>query len=192
MRTVVAVLPSVAEAQHVAHHLEEMGIARKEVSIVPGPEADQHELKRVERAKRTNGQATLSGAVRGAIAGLAIGWVMLSVPGVGPFLDGSFTATLVAACAIVGVAGALMGLCWSMGRSHEEAPLFEEAVREKGAVVAAHITWERENQAIDMLRSHNARAVQAAADAWTASGSTGHDEHAYPYDSSVTVHSSNY
>jgi hypothetical protein len=190
MRTVVAVLPSIGDAQHVAHHLEELGVSPKDVSIVAGPDADAHELKLVERARRTNGAAAATGAVRGAIVGLVIGFAMLSVPGVGPFLNGDFTATLAAAVAIVMIAGTLIGLCWNMGLSHEEAPLYEEALREKGTVVAAHIAPEREASAVAMLQAHSARAVHAAEDAWAASGCCGgcHNEHTYPCDSTVTAH----
>jgi len=189
MRTVVAVLPSVEDAKHVAHHLEELGVARKDLNIVPGTESDRHELKRVIKAKRTNFAAVRSGAIRGAIGGLVLGGAILAVPGVGPFLDGSFSETLAASIALGAVAISLMTLCANMARSHEEVPLFNEAIREHGAVLAAHVTADREEATVLVMREHNGRSVKAAEDAWKASGWAGQlENHPYPCDSTVTAH----
>jgi hypothetical protein len=51
MRTVVAVFPSREEAEHVAQHLEALGIPIEEVSI-PGADADRHDKKEGEWSRR--------------------------------------------------------------------------------------------------------------------------------------------
>jgi hypothetical protein len=163
MRTVIGVLPSVAQAERVVHDFEVLGIAKKEISVVP-PIADPHELKKVERSKRGNAAAAAAGAVRGVILGFVLGGLMLSAPGVKPFLAGGVTATLLAGCAIVGFLMSMMTMVSNMGRSHEEAPLHEEAVHEKGVVVSAHVNRTTERAALDALTKNGARDVHASAD----------------------------
>jgi hypothetical protein len=179
----------VAEAEHVVHEFEVMGIAKKEISIVPAV-PDQHELKKVERSKRSNAAAAGAGAVRGIVLGLLLGGLMLSAPGVKPFLAGSTILTLVAACAIVGFLMSMMTMVSNMGQSHEEAPLYAEAVHEKGVVVSAHVSEMTEPGALKALEKNGARDVHAAADVsrlsrWTARY---RNQHPYPCDSQVTAH----
>ena len=54
---------------------------------------------------------------------------------------------MVVACAIPSLLMSLIVMFWNMGSPHEEAPLYDEAVREKGVVISAHIAetadWEQ-------------------------------------------------
>lgn len=189
MRTVIGVLPTVAEAKRVVHEFEVLGIAHKEISIVPAV-ADRQELKKVERSKRSNAAAARAGALRGAVLGLVLGGLMLSAPGVTPFLAGSVVLTLGAACAIVAFFVSMMTMVSNMGQSHEEAPLYAEAVHEKGVVVSAHVNETTEPGALKALENNGARDVHAAADVsrlsrWTAKYRIGHP---YPNDSQVIWH----
>jgi len=189
MRTVIGVLPTVAEAERVVHEFEVLGIARKEISVVPAV-PDHHELKKVERSKRSNAAAAGAGAVRGAVLGLLLGGLMLSAPGVKPFLAGSVILTLAAACAIVGFLMSMMTMVSNMGQSHEEASLYAEAVHEKGVVVSAHVSQTTEPGALQALEKNGARDVHAADNVsrlsrWTARY---RNQHPYPCDSQVTAH----
>ncbi len=60
MRTVAAVFPSRAEAEHVAKHLEALGIANEEVSIA-GDDADRHDRKAGEWTRRNIAATAASG-----------------------------------------------------------------------------------------------------------------------------------
>ncbi|HTA40876.1 MAG TPA: hypothetical protein VK789_00435 [Bryobacteraceae bacterium] len=190
MRTVIGVLPSVSEAQHVAHEFEVMGIARNEINVVPAA-ADSRELRKVDRSKRSNAAAAQAGALRGVALGLVLGGLMLSLPGVRPFLAGSAIATLAAECCIVASLMSLMAAVSNMGQLHEEAALFEEAVHERGVVVAAHVTENRESVALKVLGENHARDVLTAAEVsrlsrWTAMFE---NPNPYPCDSQVVAHS---
>ena len=190
MRTVIGVLPSVTEAQHVAHEFEAVGIARGEISVVPAA-ADTEELKKVERSKQTNAAAARTGALRGAILGLLLGGLMLSTPGVTPFVAGSAVATLAVGCVIVASLMSLMVLVSNMGQLHEEAALFEEAVHERGVVVAAHVTENNERVALRVLGDNHARDILTASEVsglsrWTALYD---NPNPYPCDSQVVAHS---
>ncbi len=178
MRTVVGVLPSVAEAQNVAHQFERLGIARNEINVVPA-EADRREWKKVERSKRSDAEAAREGALRGAGFGLLLSGLVLALPGVKPYLAGSTILTLCAAAFVGAVLVSIMVMIDNMGQSHEEAALYEEAVREKGVVLAAHVTESRASEILAALSNYGARDVHAE---------TYRYAHQYPCDTTVTAH----
>lgn len=101
MTTGTTVFPSMAEAQKVSQ----------------GTTSNAHELKDVAGAKRSNGAAAVSGAIRGAIGGTVVGGLMLSVPGVTPFFAHSFVITLGVFCAMGTVLMSLMVVVNNMGAS---------------------------------------------------------------------------
>lgn len=109
---------------------------------------------------------------------------MLALPGVHPFFAGSVPVTLAVFAAVGAFLTAVMVAVFEMGRPHDEAPLYEEAVREKGVAVAAHVQEKAEPIAVRVLSEHGARDLHADADsAWTLS------DHPYPCDSTMTAHS---
>lgn len=189
MRTVIGVLPSVSEANRVAHEFEVVGIARSEINVVPAV-ADDHELEKVERSKRSNAAAARAGAFRGALLGLGLGGLMLSMPGVKPFLAGSALATLAMGCVIVASLMSLIVVISNMGQLHEEAALFEEAAHEKGVVIAAHVSERREPAALRILGERHARDVHSADEVTHLSRWTGvyENPNPYPCDSQVSAH----
>ncbi len=74
----------------------------------------------------------------------------------------------------------------NMGESHEDAALHDEAVREGGVVVAAHVSEETEPEIVTALWNHGARHVQAVADVSRFGlASEYRYEHPYPCDSAV-------
>ena len=77
--------------------------------------------------------------------------------------------------------GPLMVMMENMGESHEEAALHDEAAREKGVVVATHVSDETEPEVVTTMRNNGARHVQTVA-GW---GSDYVNEHPYPCDSAV-------
>lgn len=181
------------EAKHVAHEFEVIGIARCEINVVPAA-ADEHELKKVERSKRSNLAAMGTGALRGAIFGLVIFGLMLSIPNVKPFLMNSVAVTLAVGCAICAVLISAMVVMANMARLHEEAALFEEAVHEKGVVVSAHVSDTTEPAALKVLGECGARDVHTATDIahlteWTAKFA---NPNPYPCDSQIVAHDSEY
>lgn len=189
MRTVMGVLPSVTEATRVAHQFEEMGIARNEINVVQAA-ADEKELKKVEHSRRSNAMAARSGLGRGAVLGLVLSSFMMSTPGVHPFVAGSAAATLAVACVVVACLMCAMVVVSNMGQMHEEAALFEEAVHEKGVVVAAHVSEASEAAALQLFGSNGARDVHAASDVshlsrWTARF---RNPNPYPCDSQAAAH----
>ncbi len=185
MRTVAGVLPGVAEAWFVVHKIESLGIPRNEINVVPEA-MDKQEIRKVERSKRSDAAAACVGAVRGAGFGLLLGGLVLVLPGVRAFVFGSAILTLCATALVGAVITSVMVMMENMGQSHEEAALHDEAVREGGVVVAAHVSEETEPEVLTTLWNNGARHVQAVADVSRFGlASEYRYEHPYPCDSAV-------
>jgi hypothetical protein len=185
MRTVAGVLPTVEKAWYVAHKIESLGIPRNEVNVVPGA-MDKQEIRKVERSKRSDAAAAREGALRGAGIGLLLGGLVLVLPGVRPFVFGSVILTLCATTVVGAILISVMVMMENMGESHEEAALHDEAVREKGVVVAAHVSDETEPEVLTTMWENGARHVQTVADVSRfVRPSDYRYEHPYPCDSAV-------
>ena len=185
MRTVAGILPDVAEARYVAHKIELLGIPRNEINVVSDA-MDKHEIRKVERSKRSDAAAARDGAVRGAGFGLLLGGLVLALPGVRPFVLGSAILTLCATALVGAILISVMVMMENMGESHEDAALHDEAVRENGVVLAAHVSEETEEDVLTMLWNNGARRVRTGADVSRVVWASDYRyEHPYPCDSAV-------
>jgi len=188
MKTVVGAFPSMAEAERVARDLEEMGIDKDEISVIAGNESGAHS-EYTKKPASTGAAAAASASIGGGV-GIIAGIIALAIPGVGPIIAGGALATVLTGLGVGAAAGGLIGAFTNMGISHEEAPLYQEAVRRGGVVVAVHVNDPMEEDAIRVMDEHGARDLNAEADAWRASGWTGaySNPHPYPSDSGVASH----
>jgi hypothetical protein len=184
MRTVAGILPTVSEAQHVAHKIESLGIPRNEIKVVPEA-IDKHESWKVERSKRSDAVAARDGAIRGAGVGLLLGALVLAIPGVRPFVSESAILSLCATTLVGSFLISMMVMMDNMGQPHEDAALHDEAVREKAVVLAAHVSEETEPEVVTTLWNNGARLVQAGADFTRFGWGDYRYEHPYPCDSAV-------
>lgn len=188
MRTVVGAFPSMGEAERVARDLEELGVDKDEISVVAGNDAGRHD----EYVKKpvSTGAAAASAASFGGGVGIVAGLIALAIPGVGPIIAGGALATVLTGLGVGAAAGGLIGAFTNMGVSHEEAPLYQEAVRRGGVVVAVHVNDPMEGEVERVMEQHGARDLDAEADAWRASGWKGaySNPHPYPSDSGVQTH----
>lgn len=208
MRTVVGVFPSRAEAEHVVKHLVEVGVPSDDITVADSVKADHREWSERNLAacgglsagwfmawtiplvakRNVPGAAAFGGAI-GAAAGVVAGFLALAARGGNP-MYGSSLLTVLAPVAIGAFFGALIAGMYNKGVTHEEVPLQEEAVRENGVVVAAHVDAPRATHAFDIMSEHGARALREDIDAWKASGWTGTfvPDTPYPSDSTVCRH----
>lgn len=209
MRTVVGVFPSREEADRVSHDLKAIGIPSDDVSIADGTGGDRREWSQRNIAactgasygwfvagliplvaERSRLAATGIGAAVGGAVGVAAGFIALAIRGGAPLVAGSQAATVFAALAIGAAFGAAIAELYSMGVSHEDIPLDNEAVREHGIVVAAHVDPPRAPEVLRVMNEHDARKLRDDADAWSASGWKGEHitEEPYPSDSTFRSH----
>jgi hypothetical protein len=187
MKTVAAVFPSLSEAREVCRDLEHIGVPREAISLIAGNDASRHDeyLEKARDASTSTEAAAASSASFGGGMGILAMLIALSIPGVGPIVALGPMLTVLAAMGIGAAAGGLIGAFRNMGISHEEAPLYEEAVR-RGAVMVVVIVDDRfEGDAAAVMSRHGARDVRDEADTWGHTGWSGpaHDPHPYVSDS---------
>lgn len=192
MKTVAGIFPSMLEAHNVMREIEGIGIAEEALSIVAGNESDRHKeyLEKAKTASESTAAATASGASFGGGIGIVASLVALAIPGVGPFIAGGALATVLAGLGIGAASGGLISAFHHMGISHEEAPLYEEAVRRGAIMLIAKVDDVVEPQVADLMRRGGARDLREEADTWRESGWKGPhtDPHPYVTDDSIRSH----
>lgn len=155
--------------------------------MIAGNEASMHDkyLERSRKASASTALVAASDASLGGGVGIVAMLVAFAIPGVGPIVALGPLLTVLGAMGIGAAAGGLIGALHNMGISHEEAPLYEEAVRRGAIMLAARIDDQLEEDAVAALKRHGAREVRDEADTWGHSGWSGpaHDPHPYVSDS---------
>jgi uncharacterized membrane protein len=190
MKTVLGVFASLVEAERAARDLENIGIPNVDISIVAGNIAERHKeyLEKARLSSTSAGAAAASGASTGGGVGLIAGLIALAIPGVGPIVAGGAFATLLTGFAVGAAGGGLISAFTGMGVSHEEAPVYEEAVRRGAVMLAAHVNHPMEHDALDILSRHGARDIRDEVDTWKAAGWSAPDPHPYVYDDTLRSH----
>jgi len=206
MRTIVGVFPSRDEADHVAHDLNTVGIPPEEVTIATGAKSDAGEwshrniaavagsgfgwllaglIPRVTAGNRRT--AVRFGAMVGGGLGIVVGLIAIAAESGRAIVIGHEIVTVLGGLLIGVIGGGIVAWMYNAGVSHEVVPLSEEALREHGVVVAAHVDEPAEEKVLRVMNQHGAKQLRTEADAWAASGSTADhsDEEPYPSDSSV-------
>lgn len=178
MRTVAAVFPTLADAGHVAQHLEKLGVAPEDVNIIAGNAQGQHDefMKDYKLEHKETASAAVDGARYGGGIGILASLAALAIPGVGPFIAGGALATVIAGLGVGAAAGGVLGALTTMGISHDDARLYERAVTEGGVFVSVHCNDPMEPEVMRLLAEHGARDLHEEN-----SGA----EHPYPSDSAV-------
>jgi len=178
MKTVAAVFPSFSEAEHVAQHLTNLGVDHDDINIIAGNDASQHDsvLKRSEKEHESTAAAAASSASFGGGVGIVATLIALAIPGVGPIIAGGAMATILTGMGVGAAAGGLIGAFSSMGISHDDAKLYEDAIREGGVFVSVHVNDPLEPEVMRVMKEHGARNVHEEASA---------SKHPYPSDSEV-------
>ncbi len=169
--------------------LEGIGIPEDALSIVAGNESDRHKeyLEKAKNASESTASAAASGASFGGGMGIVVSLVALAIPGVGPFIAGGAMATVLAGLGIGAASGGLISAFHHMGISHEEAPLYEEAVRRGAIMMIAKVDDAVEPQVADLMRRGGARDLREEADTWRESGWKGPHTDPHPYVSDDTI-----
>jgi hypothetical protein len=189
MKTVAAIFPSLGQAGEAYLDLKNLGVPEEDISLIAGNEASLHDeyLAKSRKASVSTAAAAASDASLGGGVGIVAMLVAFAIPGVGPIVALGPLLTVLGAMGIGAVAGGLIGALHQMGISHEEAPLYEEAVRRGAVMVTARIDEElEEKRAVAALKGHGGRDVRDEADTWGQSGWSGpaHNPHPYVSDSS--------
>lgn len=192
MKTVVGVFSAMADARRAARELEEIGIPNGAISLIAGNQTDKHRqyLDESKRESKTAGAAAASGASFGGGVGILASLVVLAIPGVGPILGGGAIVTILTGLGIGAAGGGLIAAFHDMAIPHDEAPLYEEAVRRGELLLVAQIDDPMEPRVADIMTTSGARNIQDMADTWREEGWSGpkSDPHPYVLDSTVSTH----
>lgn len=192
MKTVTGVFSSMLDAQRATLELERIGIPDEALSIIAGNEADRHReyLEKSKRSSKTVGAAAASGASTGGGIGILASLVALAIPGAGPIIAGGGIATVLTGLGIGAASGGLISALHDMAISHEEAPLYEEAVRRGELLVVAQVDDLTEVAAANLMAANGGRDLRDVADTWRAQGWSGPktDPHPYVLDSTIRSH----
>jgi hypothetical protein len=178
-----------AEAERAVRELERAGIPNEAIGIIAGDEAGRHKeyLEKSQLAARSAGAAAASGASFGGGVGIIASLVVLAIPGVGPIIAGGAIATVLTGLGVGAASGGLISAFHNMAIPHEEAPLYEEAVRRGALMVAAEVSDPMEREAVELMAENGGRDLRDVVDTWKADGWSGpkSDPHPYVSDSSL-------
>lgn len=192
MKTVSGVFPSIPDLERAARELKELGVPDEAISVIAGDDANRHReyLEKSKHAARTAGAAAASGASFGGGVGIVASLVALAIPGVGPIIAGGAIATVLTGLGIGAAGGGLIATFHNMAVPHEQAPLYEEAVRRGELLLVAQVDETLELQAADVMATNGARKVEDLVDTWKTQGWSGPqvDPHPYVSDSSIRSH----
>jgi hypothetical protein len=192
MHTVAGVFKSLQEAQRASSDLMRDGVPSYSISILAGNDASKHDeyLRKAKEMSESPGAAAASSASFGAGVGLLASLTAIIIPGVGPIIAGGALATLLTGAGIGATFGGLIGAFHQMGVPHDEAPLYEEAVRRGAVILTAEVDSEREGDAVKILSNHGAIDLRNTADPWNSVDWSGPsaDAHPFPTDPDVRSH----
>lgn len=191
MKTITGVFPSISDLERAVRKLEGIGIPNEAISVIAGNEANRHReyLEKAKRASRTAGAAAASGASIGGGAGIVVGLIALTIPGVGPVVAGGAIANALTGLGIGAVSGGLISAFRNMAISHEQAPLYEEAVRRGQLLLSAQVDDSMEREAVQLMIANGARDLQDLADTWRIEGWQGPKSDPHPFVSDSTMRS---
>lgn len=176
MTVITRVFDDYDMARTAKDRVEMLGLPDVEVSILGNENLRKNYGSDIGRAgdQEASGTSTGSGigATIGGGAGLLAGLGMLAIPGVGPLVAAGWLAATAVGVAGGAVAGGAVGALVDLGLSHEEGPIFSEAIRRGGVAVSVRF-MERDRAPVEAaLDQHGAmpladRRAAYEADGWS-------------------------
>ena len=172
-KTVIGMMDNMGEARNVVEDLVASGIERDDIGFMAN---EKHATPK--RTDGDGGDATSgalagagTGAAIGGVAGLALSFAPLAIPGIGPILAAGPIAAALTGAGIGALAGGLIGGLTRLGVPEEDAHYYAEGVRRGGILVTVAADDDREvEQAVDILKRHGAVDVEERASEWRKQG----------------------
>ncbi|RWC97976.1 MAG: hypothetical protein EOS32_01905 [Mesorhizobium sp.] len=185
MTTVTGLFDDYQDASDAVSELEAIGVPRDDISIVANNSDNWYRDETSEAGDDAAAGAGL-GALVGGAGGLLTGLGIMAIPGVGPVVAaGWLAATAVGAvggAVVGGAAGGIVGALTESGVPERDAHVYAEGVRRGGSLVTAKVDDRLTGEAERILRGERAANLDERRSAYEASGWTGFDATAEPYD----------
>src|SRR5215210_8323827 len=161
-KTVIGLMDNISEAREVVKDLVASGINRDDIGFMANQKhavPESAHLNEGEGSRPASGALTGAGtgAALGGIAGLALAFAPLAIPGIGPILAAGPIAAALTGAGIGAVAGGLIGGLTNLGVPEEEAHYYAEGVRRGGILVTVAAETDSEAEtAVNVMRRHGA------------------------------------
>lgn len=181
-KTVIGLMENLGAAQRTVRELVDGGIPRDDIGFMAN---ERHAVPSSAALNESEGGHAASGALMGAgtgaavggIAGLALAFAPLAIPGIGPILAAGPIAAALAGAGIGAVAGGLIGGLTKLGVPEEEAHYYAEAVRRGGILVSvAADSAAQADLAVVIMKRHGALDIDQRATEWKKQGWKGRFE----------------
>ncbi|RWD30206.1 MAG: hypothetical protein EOS22_07255 [Mesorhizobium sp.] len=186
MTTVTGLFDDYQDASDAVSELEAIGVPRDDISIVANNSDNWYRGHETSEAGDDAAAGAGLGALVGGAGGLLTGLGIMAIPGVGPVVAaGWLAATAVGAvggAVVGGAAGGIVGALTESGVPERDAHVYAEGVRRGGSLVTAKVDDRLTGEAERILRGERAANLDERRSAYEASGWTGFDATAEPYD----------
>ncbi|MDE3196047.1 MAG: hypothetical protein KGN84_06880 [Acidobacteriota bacterium] len=179
MTIVAGVFSSRAQAESLLPDLRKIGIADEELDVIAG--TSDRTQKGLKKQSRSTGAAAAHGIVPGALFATAVGAILLLIAGVNPIEHTVALVVFSGGIIVGGGLGALMAAMFNMGRSHDEALLYDEALKSGEVIAAVEVAGPITERVVHVFEEHKGRNVKSGN--WRAPGW----DHPFPDDSSITA-----
>ncbi|RWF27471.1 MAG: hypothetical protein EOS65_02965 [Mesorhizobium sp.] len=186
MTTVTGLFDDYQDASDAVSELEAIGVPRDDISIVANNSGNWYRRDETSEAGDDAAAGASLGALVGGAGGLLAGLGIMAIPGVGPVVAaGWLAATAVGAvggAVVGGAAGGIVGALTESGVPERDAHVYAEGVRRGGSLVTAKVDDRLTGEAERILRGERSANLDERRSAYEASGWTGFDATAEPYD----------
>jgi hypothetical protein len=181
-KTVIGLMENLGAAQAAVRELVESGIPRDDIGFISN---QKHAVPSSAALNESEGSHTASSALTGAgtgaalggVAGLALAFAPLAIPGIGPILAAGPIAAALAGAGIGAVAGGLIGTLTRLGVPEEAAHYYAEAVRRGGILVSVAADTEAQaDLAVAIMKRQGAVDIDERATEWKKQGWRGRFE----------------
>ena len=145
--------------------LREQGFTHDEVSFVAGDDrpADMPALGPIESIGAESEAG--SDALIGGLAGLAVGVIASTIPGLGPIFTAGPLAAAIGGMSAGAIVGGLVGFLKDRGMEQKDAEFIAKGVAEGGALVTVHdVSDDRAEKVREILKQSNAIDTETLAD----------------------------
>lgn len=154
-QTIVGLFSERRHAEQAIRDLKAAGFTEEQIGVAMQNREDQQSLMEDTGSQAAEGAA--KGAVSGGIVGGLIGLLgSLLIPGVGPIVVGGVLASALTGAGIGAATGGLIGALMGLGVPEEDAQHFDRGLRSGGILVTVNAGAARAQEAIAILRSHEA------------------------------------
>ncbi len=189
IKIAVGSFDSAADAANVARDLRAAGFLDGDVNMIINNAQRDPASASHDAAMKNDPPAVAEGAAEGAFAGGALGGMAglaasvmgLAIPGIGPILAAGPIVAALAGAGTGAIAGGLIGSLADLGIQKSEAEYYAEAVRRGAALITVRVDATRADEALAIMRSHDAFDIKERVEQWRRSGWDRYDPDARPF-----------